>query len=156
MNVIEIDRALRKLRLSGMAEVLEVRLLEAQTDSLPHLDFLSALVGDELLRRQDRLLARRLKQAAFRDPGKRLDNYDFDFNKKMNRKLLFELATGHFIDRQENALFLGPPGTGKSHVAQAIGQAAIEQGHRVLYRETHILLEPVSYTHLTLPTIYPV
>jgi DNA replication protein DnaC len=144
MNVIEIDRALRKLRLSGMAEVLEVRLLEAQTDSTPHLDFLSALVGDELLRRQDRLLTRRLKQAAFRDAGKRLDNYDFDFNKKMNRKLLFELATGRFIDRQQDALFLGPPGTGKSHVAQAIGQAVIEQGHRVMYRETHILLEELA------------
>jgi DNA replication protein DnaC len=144
MNRIEIDRALRKLRLSGMAEALEPRLLEAQTDTMSHLDFLSTLVTDELVRRQDRLLARRLKHAAFRDPDKRLDNFDFDFNKKTSRKLIFELATGRFIDQHEDALFLGPPGTGKSHVAQAIGHAVIHHGHRVVYRETHILLEQLA------------
>jgi DNA replication protein DnaC len=80
----------------------------------------------------------------FREPDETLDNFDFDFNKKMNRRLVFELATGQFIDRREDALFLGPPGTGKSHLAQAIGLAAIRQGHRVLYRETHILLEELA------------
>jgi DNA replication protein DnaC len=62
----------------------------------------------------------------------------------MNRSLVFDLATGAFIDRREGALFLGPGGTGKSHLAQAIGQAAILQGHRVIYRETHILLEELA------------
>jgi DNA replication protein DnaC len=98
-------------------------------------------IGRMLTRRGDRLLERRLKQAGFRDPLKTLDNFDFSFNKKMNRSLLFDLVSGNFVNRREDALFLGPPGSGKSHVAQAIGQAVIQQGHRVLYRETHTLLD---------------
>jgi DNA replication protein DnaC len=144
MNMIELDRALRTLRLSGMAEALDARLLQAQADKLAPADFLSTLVNDELTRRQDRLLVRRTTQARFRDQEKTLDSFDFDFNKKMNRRLVFELATGRFIDRHEDAVFLGPPGTGKSHIAQAIGQAAILQGHKVAYREAHILLEELA------------
>ena len=144
MNTVELCRALRQLRLGGMASVLETRLLEAQTERTPHIDFLSALVQDELTRRQDRLLERRIKRARFRDRGKSLDSFDFDFNKKMNRRLLFELATGRFVDECEDALFLGPPGTGKSHLAQALGLAAIHQGHQVIYREAHILLEELA------------
>lgn len=143
MNLVEIDRALRKLRLSGMAENLEVRILEAQTNKAVPLDFLSTLVSDELLRRADRLVQRRIKQARFRDPGKTLDNFDFDFNKKMDRALIFELATGRFLSKAEDALFLGPPGTGKSHLGQAIGRAVILQGWEVVYREAHVLLEEI-------------
>jgi DNA replication protein DnaC len=144
MNEIEIDRALRQLRLSGMADTLETRLLEAQSQPQVPLDFLSTLVGDELLRRQDRLLARRIKQARFRDANKTLDTFDFQFNPKMNRKLVFELATARFVSQCDDALLLGPPGTGKSHLAQALGLAAIQQGHRVLYREAHVLLEELA------------
>jgi DNA replication protein DnaC len=144
MNSVEIDRALRKLRLSGMANVLEMRLKGAAAARQPHLDFLSALVGDELLRRQDRLLARRIKQAGFRDSGKTLDSFDLDFNKKMNRQLVYELATARFVERREDVLFLGPPGSGKSHLAQAMGMSAIQQGHRVAYREAHMLLEELA------------
>src|SRR5713226_9785562 len=70
-----------------------------------------------------------------------LDNFDFTFSPKMNRSLVFDLATCAFIGKREDALFLGPGGTGKSHLAQAIGQAAIQQNYRVMYRETHVLLE---------------
>jgi DNA replication protein DnaC len=111
---------------------------------LAPIDFLGALVSDELARRSTRLIERRTKLAQFRDPMRTLDNFDFDFNKKINRRLVFELAAGHFIARREDVLFLGPPGTGKSHLAQAIGQAAIRQGHRVLYREAHVLLEELA------------
>ncbi len=144
MNLIELDRALKQLRLSGMAEVLETRLRQAQAESLAPIDLVSCLVSDELNRRSERLLERRTKQAQFRDTQKTLDNFDFDFNKKMNRSLVFELATGGFIMRREDALFLGPPGTGKSHLAQAIGHAAIQQGYRVLYREAHTLLDELA------------
>jgi DNA replication protein DnaC len=148
MNVVELQRALRQLRCSGMAAGLEARLQEAQSGPRPPIDFLSTLVGDELLRRQDRLLARRVQQAGFRDPGKRLDTFDFDFNKKMNRRLVFELATGHFVAQHADGLFLGPPGTGKSHLAQAIGFAVIQQGHRVCYREAHVLLDELADAQL--------
>src|ERR1700683_842194 len=144
MNLIELDRALKQLRLGGMAAVLETRLRQAQAEPSPPTDSLPCLVSDELALRGERLLERRKKQAQFRDSHKTLDNFDFNFNKKMNRSLVFDLATGAFIARHEDALFLGAPGTGKSHLAQAIGQAAIQQGYRVLYRETHKLLDDLA------------
>lgn len=144
MNLVELDHALRKLRLSGMADVVEARLRQAQAEKLPPLDLVAVLVADELQRRQDRLLERRHKQARFRDPDRSLDSFDFDFNKKMNRALIHDLATARFVEQREDALFLGPPGTGKSHLAQAIGRAAIQQGHRVLYREAHTLIEEIA------------
>jgi DNA replication protein DnaC len=144
MNLIELNHALKQLRLGGMAAVLESRLLQAQSQSMAPIDLISCLVSDELSRRSDRLLDRRKKQAQFRDPQKTLDNFDFQFNKKLNRSLVFDLATAGFIAKREDALFLGPPGSGKSHLAQAIGQAAIQQGYRVLYRTTHDLLEELA------------
>ena len=148
MTLPELDRALRQLRLSGMADVLDARLRQAQAERLAPLDLVATLVSDELVRRQDRLLARRRTQARFRDPDKTLDTFDFDFNKKLHRALVFELATGRFIAQREDALFLGPPGTGKSHLAQAIGVAVIQQGHRVLYREAHSLVDELAEAQL--------
>jgi DNA replication protein DnaC len=144
MNVMELERALRQLRLGAMAAVLETRLRQAQAEAMAPIDLISCLISDELTRRADRLLERRRKQAGFRDPGKTLDNFDFSFNPKMNRSLIFDLATAAFIAKREDALFLGPGGTGKSHLAQAIGQAAILQGYKVLYREVHILLDDLA------------
>ena len=144
MTLAELDRALRQLRLSGMATALEARLRQAQAERLAPLDLVAALVTDELVRRQDRLLERRRTHARFRDPGKTLDTFDFDFNKKMDRARVFELATGRFIAAHDDALFLGPPGTGKSHLAQAIGHAAIQQGYRVRYTEAHGLLDELA------------
>jgi DNA replication protein DnaC len=122
MKLTELDPALRKLRLSGMADHLEMRLLEAQKAHWAPIDLVSALVGDELT----------------------LDGFDFAFNPKIDRALVFELATGRFLTCAEDALFLGPPGSGKSHLAQAIGLAVIHQGHRVAYREVHTLLEELA------------
>ena len=144
MNLIELQRALRQLRLGGMAAVLETRLHQAQTERMAPIDLISCLISDELNRRSDRLLERRRKNAEFRDPQKTLDNFDFNFNKKMNRSLVFDLATANFIARHEDSLFLGPPGTGKSHLAQAIGLAAIQQGYRVVYREAHTLINELA------------
>jgi len=144
MNLIELNRALKQLRLGGMAAVLETRLLQAQSQSMAPIDLISCLISDELSRRTNRLLERRQKQAQFRDPQKTLENFDFTFNKKLNRSVVFDLAAAGFIAKHEDALFLGPPGTGKSHLAQAIGLAAIQQGYRVLYRETHTLLDEIA------------
>jgi DNA replication protein DnaC len=144
MNFIELERSLRQLRLGGMAAVLETRLRQAQAEAMAPIDLISILVSDELTRRGDRLLERRRKQAGFRDPDRTLDNFDFSFNPKINRSLVFDLATGAFVQKREDALFLGPGGTGKSHLAQAIGQAVILQGYKVLYRETHVLLDELA------------
>jgi len=144
MNLIELQHALRQLRLGGIATVLETRLRQAQTEAMAPIDLISCLVADELSRRGDRLLERRRKQAAFRDPQKTLDHFDFNFNPKMNRSMVYDLATCAFIGKREDALFLGPGGTGKSHLAQAIGQTAIQQGYRVLYREAHVLLDELA------------
>src|SRR5277367_1934794 len=144
MNLAELERALRQLRLGGMASVLETRLHQAQAEPMTPIDLLSTLVSDELTRRSDRLLERRRKEAGFRDANRSLDNFDFTFNAKMNRSLIFDLATARFVDQREDVLFLGPGGAGKSHLAQALGQAAILQGHRVLYRETHVLLDELA------------
>ena len=149
MNIAELQRALRQLRLGGMAVVLETRLHQAQAEPMAPIDLLSCLVSDELTRRSDRLLERRRKAAGFRDANKTLDNFDFTFNPKMNRSLIFDLATCGFIAKHDDALFLGPGGSGKSHLAQAIGQAAILQGFRVRYREAHVLLDELAEAVVT-------
>lgn len=136
----ELDRSLRQLRLGGMADALAVRAQQARADKLGPLDFLGLLVHDELERRRDRVVARRIKSAAFRD-AKTLDTFNWKFNSGFDRALIFELATGRFIEKHEDVLMLGNAGVGKSHVAQAIGMAAIHAGFQVIYREAHILFE---------------
>ena len=140
MTTDELDRALRQLRLGGMADTLNVRAQQARADSLGPLDFLGLLVHDELNRRRDRLVERRLKFAAFRD-RKTLDTFDWKFNTSIDRALVYELATGRFIEQRQDCLILGNPGCGKSHIAQGIGMAAIHAGFRVIYREAHVLFE---------------
>jgi DNA replication protein DnaC len=108
MNIAELQRSLRSLRLGGMAAVLETRLHQAQAEPMAPIDLLACLVSDELTRRADRLLERRRKEAGFRDANRTLDGFDFTFNPKMNRSLVFDLATCRFIERHEDALFLGP------------------------------------------------
>jgi DNA replication protein DnaC len=144
MQLPELLRTLRHLGLSGIAASFETRLVQAQAEQLALADFLALLLQDELTRRADRLLTRRLTEAHFRDSDKTLDGFDFAFNKKMDRRLVFELATGRFVSQREDAVLLGPPGTGKSHLAQALGRALIHQGHRVLYREAHVLLDELA------------
>ena len=124
---------LRKLRLSGLAQTLDVRLQEASGNSLSHADFLELLLQDEVLVRQDRLIERRIKAARFRDL-KSLEDFDWRFNTSIKRKDMYELATSRFLAQATDLLFVGPPGVGKSHLVQALGLQAIKQGHTVYYR----------------------
>jgi DNA replication protein DnaC len=128
-----LTSSLKKLRLSGLAECLEVRLQEAAGNGLNHVEFLELILQDELSLRADRLLHRRVKAAVFRDP-KTLEDFDFAFNPSIKKKQVFDLATCKFVRERRDVLLLGPPGTGKSHLVQALGYQAIKTGHVVLYR----------------------
>ena len=128
-----IQTALRQLRLSGMKASLDVRLQEAAGHGLTHIEFLELILQDELLVRQDRQMQRHLKAAQFRDI-KSLDDFDWQFNPSIKKKLVYDLASGRFIREGRDCLWLGPPGTGKSHLCQAIGYQAIKMGFVVLYR----------------------
>lgn len=147
MTTDELDRALRQLRLGGMADVVTVRAQQARAENLGPLDFIGLLVHDELQRRKDRLIGRRVKTAGFRDQ-RTLDTFDWKFN-SVDRALIFELATGRFIEAHEDVLLLGNAGVGKSHVAQAIGMAAILAGFRVFYREAHTLFDDLLLASAT-------
>ena len=124
---------LRQLRLSGLAQTLDVRLAEAAGHQLTHVEFLELILQDELAVRDERQVNRRIKAAAFREL-KPLDEFDWIFNPSLPRKQVFDLATCRFVRDRRDALIIGPPGTGKSYVAQAIGWQAIKQGFLVLYR----------------------
>jgi len=128
-----LQTALKKLRLSGLAQSLEVRFQEAAGHNLNHAEFLELILQDELAVRSDRLMARRIKAAAFRET-KTLEDFDFAFNPSIQKKQVFDLATCRFIRESRDVLFLGPPGTGKSHLVQALGYQAIKSGYIVLYR----------------------
>jgi len=128
-----LQSALRKLRLSGLAKSLEVRLQEAAGNHLNHVEFLELILQDELAVRSERLIGRRVKAATFREL-KALDEFDFSFNPSIKKKQVYDLATCKFIREGKDLLLLGPPGTGKSFLAQAIGYQAIKAGFTVLYR----------------------
>jgi len=132
MNV-KLMSNLKKLRLSGLASTLEVRLQEAVGNQLNHQEFLELIVNDELAIRDDRAIARRIKKAGFREL-KSLEDFDFSFNPSIKRRQIMDLATGHFIRDKTDLLILGPPGVGKSHLVQAVGHQAAKIGFTVLYR----------------------
>ncbi len=148
MTTDELESSLRALRLSGIADRLTIRAQQARAENLGPIDFLTLLVHDELERRRDRLVERRIKSAEFRD-RKTLDTFNWSFNAGVDRALIFELATGRFIEQHEDVLILGNAGVGKSHLAQAIAMAAIHAGFRVIYREAHRLFEDLVLASVT-------
>lgn len=123
----------RNLRLGGLLETLDLRLQEARGNNLSHDEFLEIILQDELNIREQRLIKRRIKSAAFRDL-KTLESFDFSFNPSLKRKAVYDLASCQFIRERRDVLLVGPPGVGKSHIAQAIGHQAIKSNFLVLYR----------------------
>jgi DNA replication protein DnaC len=144
----ELDRKLRYLRLSGMAATLPARNQEAIHHHLAFPEFLELLVEDELDTRRDRLFARRLKQAGIMEV-KTLETYDWSFNPKVPRSLIADLATARFVREHGGVLLIGPPGTGKSHIAIALTVAAIQAGHTALYRSAFDLAQDMAEAEAT-------
>ena len=134
MNMIEIERALRELRLSGIAETLSTRVMQAQAAQQPFLETFAAMLQDELDRRRSRLTERRFKRSGL-DERSSLADFDWRFNPKLPRSACFELHTLKFIGEGANALIIGKPGTGKSHAAKAVAYQATLQGYDVRYLE---------------------
>lgn len=135
----ELSPLLKQLRLSGMTDTLATRNREAIEHQLSYPEFLALLVQDEVARREQKKYAIRVRRAGFRS-NKTLENFDMDFNPSLNPALLKELAAGGFIEEKVAVLIAGPCGTGKSHLAQALGHCAVQQGYDVLcYTQAKLL-----------------
>jgi DNA replication protein DnaC len=138
-NVSELSPVLKKLRLSGVLQTLDLRIREAVDQNLGHTDFLLRLCSDEAQRRDGKQLEQRLRRANF-ESAKRLDDFEWSFNPQVPRAKVIDLATCSFVGRKENVLLIGPTGVGKSHLAQAIGERACRQGHSACYVTAHQML----------------
>lgn len=127
-----LTRQLKTLKLGPMLDTLDVRLLQARQDQLGYLEFLQLLLQDEIERRQNQSLKRRLQRASFEET-KTLEDFDFAGSPQLNPAAVRDLATGLFIDQREHVLLYGPAGTGKTHLAQALGHQACRSGRSVLF-----------------------
>lgn len=131
---------LKKLRLSGVLQSLELRMRQAVEDDLSHDEFLYRLLSDEAERRDGKQLEQRVRRANF-EHAKTLEDFDFHFNPQVPKARVIDLATCAFIDRRENVLMIGPTGVGKSHIAQALGHRACRIGKTVLYAPANELFK---------------
>jgi DNA replication protein DnaC len=145
MNIASLKIQARQLRLSGLVANIEIRLQEATSHQIPHAQFLEMLFTDELNVRQSRTISRRHQQASFRD-HRSLETFDFSFQPSISRPQIYNLATNQYIRDHRDLLFIGPPGVGKSHLAQALGREAIKAGHTVLYRSVFDLSRDLKAT----------
>lgn len=136
----ELIPLLKKLRLSGILQTLELRTRQAVEDSLAHPDFLYRVLCDEVERRDGKQLEQRVRKASF-EHRTTLEDFDFVFNPGIPKAKIIDLATCGFVERHENVLLVGPTGTGKSHLAQALGHRACRAGHAVLYVAAHDMLK---------------
>lgn len=143
MKQPELERSMRSIRMSGMVEALDRRNREAISGKLSYLEFLELLVQDELDRRRDLLIQRRIKQAHF-PHLKSLDDFDWSFNPKINQKQFRDLAGGEFVRKGQGMLLIGPPGTGKSTLSTAVGLSCAKLGFKVRYSSAFDLAEELA------------
>jgi DNA replication protein DnaC len=135
----ELVPVLKKLRLSGMLQTLDLRTKQAVDGEVTPSDFLFRICCDEVERREARQLEQRLRRASF-ESTKRLEDFEWSFNPKLPKAKILDLATCHFVEKAENVLLVGPAGVGKSHLAQALGERACRAGHSVGYVTAHRML----------------
>src|SRR5712692_4808735 len=147
MSTLQLQPRLKRLKLGGMLQTLELRLDQAHQEKLGHLEFLELMLEDEIQRRANKALARRIQRARFEEE-RTLADFDFAFNAKIPASQIRDLATCGFIERKESVLLVGPVGVGKTHIAQAIGHAACRQGRSVLFDKTARVLSDLGAGHL--------
>lgn len=123
---------LKNLKLSGFAKTVEVRNEQAIKEQLSYMEFLELLVEDEVTNRRDNSYKKRFQKAHF-PFTKTLEEYDFNFQPVLNRQEIYNLATCEFIRKKENVVFIGPPGTGKTHLSISLGIKALQQGYKVIF-----------------------
>ena len=138
-----LRQPLRRLHLSGMLDAIAARIEEARAGQMDPLDFLLLLLEDELLRRENEGVARRMGRARFEEL-RDLRDFDFSYNPEIPKAKLWELASGRYLEEHAAVLLCGPTGVGKSFVAQALGVAACQQGRRVLFSKTSALLTDLA------------
>ena len=144
----ELAPLLKRLRLSGILESLPTRNREAVSGKLSYTDFLALLIQDEVARREQKKFALRVRRAGFRSQ-KTLTDFDFSFNVKINQALILDLATCRFVEEKVPVLIAGPCGTGKSHLAQALGHEAAKRDHDVIFTTQRRLLASLHAARAT-------
>lgn len=138
-----LQNNMKGLRLGGAAAMLPTRYQEAKANELDYLLFLEQLIDDEMSRRKENLLNRRIKAARF-PVLKTLDDFDYDFNPSIQKRDINELASCRYVHQAKNVLFVGPPGVGKTHICLALGLYAIQNGYTVFYRSAFDLVEDLA------------
>lgn len=139
----QLNQSLRRLKLAGMVKSLDIRSREAIERKLSYCEFLELLLEDEMGNREVNSLKKR-NALSHLPHQKSLEEYDFNFQPQLNKKMIFELATGKFIEKKENIIFMGQPGTGKTHLAAAIGQKALLAGYRVLFTTVSEMIDTLN------------
>jgi len=144
----ELIPMLKQLRLSGILDSIESRNRQAIEKKFSYMDFLATIVQDEIARRSQKRLASAVRRANFRNQ-KTLEEFDFTFNPNINRALITELASCRFMEEKVSVLIVGPCGTGKSHIAQALGHSAIRKGYDVLFTAASRMLAQINAARAT-------
>jgi DNA replication protein DnaC len=144
----ELTPMLKQLRLSGIMDSIESRNRQAIEKKMSYMDFLAIIITDEIARRNQKKLALALRRANFRNQ-KTLEEFDFSFNPNLNRSLIVDLASCRFIREKVCAFIIGPCGTGKSHLAQALGHSAIREGYNVLFTTASKMLAQLNAARAT-------
>lgn len=149
MHTTDLAADLKRLRLPGMADNLDRRTREAEESKLGYLEFAALLIQDEVASRDSNSFQKRLKTAGFAT-RMTFESFDFEFNGAvLSAPLLRDLSSCHFVDQRRNLVIAGPPGIGKSHIAQALGHEAARRGVDVVFFKTHKLLDKLAPDRLS-------
>jgi DNA replication protein DnaC len=141
-NITELERDMRQLHLKGMIQTLQARVLQVRQGDMDFLEAFSCLVRDEIDHKRSATIQRRYQLSGLRR-RKNLDDFDWTFNPKLPRREIIGLSTCKFIDDREDVLMIGPPGVGKSHIAQALALTALHRDYKVFYREAQDFLPEI-------------